>query len=723
MKRRKFVGLLIGAPLGGSSVALGGISSAWPLAALAQQPEGMRRIGVLTSLVASEQVQSRIDAFLQELQQLGWTVGRNLRIDQRSAGGSAEDLRKFAAEITALSPDVILAVTSPVVAELRKATGSVPIVFVQVVDPIGAGFVDSLARPGGNATGFMLSEYALGGKWLELLKQVAPSTTRVAVIRDPAIAAGTGQFGAIQAVAPSFGVELTAINVQDAAEIERGIGAFARDLNDGLIVTASPLAVAHRKLIVDLAVRYRLPAVYFARFFVADSGLMSYGVDVTDQYRGAASYVDRILRGEKPGNLPVQAPAKFELVIKPENCQGAWLRYPALAARTRRRGNRMKRRAFIGMVTGAAVLAPVSGFAQETGRRQSGTAKVPGIGVLSNSAGEHDLNPLIAGVFTQLQRLGWVNGQSAIYEPRFAAGDPDLWPVFVTDLVDRKVNVIVATGHAAARVAQIATATIPIVALAAEDMEEAGLVASIARPGSNITGVSIFGSELDEKRLELLSEMVPAARRMAALAESNTKPSLAQVAAIAHRRGIKLVLIEAPSLDKLNSALDAVATARVDAVNVLASSILYNGRRAIIDRMAASRLPAIYEWPEFAAEGALMGYGPTQALISRLVAEQIDRALKGVPPAELPVLRPTKFELAINVKTAKALGLTAPPSLRTPRRRGDRMKRREFITLLGGAAASSACWPFAARAQQQAAGRLPLVAVLVAVSQAASSGW
>jgi putative tryptophan/tyrosine transport system substrate-binding protein len=321
----------------------------------------------------------------------------------------------------------------------------------------------------------------------------------------------------------------------------------------------------------------------------------------------------------------------------------------------------MKRREFMTIVTSAAVFAPLSGFAQETGRKQSGTAKLPGIGFLSNSAGEHALNPLIAGVFTELQRLGWVNGRSAIYEPRFAAGDPSRWPAFVADLVDRKVNVIFAGSHAAAKVAQSATATMPIVALA-DDMEEAGLVSSIARTGSNITGVSMFGSELDEKRFELLMEMVPAARRMAALAESKTRPSVAKVAANAHGLGIELVLIEAPSLDKLDSALDAVATARVDAVNVLASTILYNGRRAIIDRMAVSRLPAIYQWPENAAEGALM-YGPTQALISRLVAELIDRVLKGVSPAELPVLRPTTFELAINLKTAKALGLTVPPSL------------------------------------------------------------
>jgi putative ABC transport system substrate-binding protein len=313
------------------------------------------------------------------------------------------------------------------------------------------------------------------------------------------------------------------------------------------------------------------------------------------------------------------------------------------------------------IVIGATVFAPLSGLTQETGQKQSGTAKLPRIGFLANSADEAS-NPLIAGVFTELQRLGWVNGRSANYESRFAAGDPSRFPGFSADLVDRKVNVIFAGNHAAAKAAQIATATIPIVAMA-DDMEEAGLVPSIARTGSNITGVSIFGSELDQKRLELLMEMVPAARRIAALAESKTRPSVAEVAANARRLGIELILIEAPSPDKLDSALGAVATARVDAVNVLASFVLYNGRRAIIDRMAASRLPAIYQWPEYAADGALMGYGPTQASIARQLAELIDRVLKGVSPAELPVLRPTKFELAINLKTAKALGLIVSPAL------------------------------------------------------------
>jgi putative tryptophan/tyrosine transport system substrate-binding protein len=317
MKRREFIGLL------------GGATIAWPLATRAQKPERMRHVCVLENLAPDAQRPPRIDAFVQGLQQSGWVVGRNLRLDYRSAAGNLDDLRKFAAEFAALSPDVILAVTSPAVGALLQATHNVPVVFVQVIDPVGAGFVSSLARPGGNATGFMLFEFSLSGKWLELLKEVAPGITRVAVVRDPAIAAGTGQFGAIQAVAPSFGVELTPVNVHDAAEIERGIGAFARGSSDGLIVTASPLAVVHYNLIVNLAARYRLPAVYFARLFATANGLIAYGADVADQYRGAAGYVDRILRGEKPGDLPVQIPTKFELVINLKTAKALGLTIPS----------------------------------------------------------------------------------------------------------------------------------------------------------------------------------------------------------------------------------------------------------------------------------------------------------------------------------------------------------------------------------------------------------
>ena len=302
--RRKFV-----ATLGGAAVA-------WPLAARAQQGERMRRIGVLMPTASDNQrYQAYLAAFLQGSQQLGWTDGRNVRIDTRWGALNADLMRKYAGELVALEPDVVLAPTSDAVSPLRQMTRTVPIVFATVADAVGAGFVESLARPGGNVTGFTAFEYALSGKWLELLKEIAPSVTRAAVLRDSSIVAGIGQFAAIQAVAPSLGVELRPVDLRDAGEIERAITAFAQGANGGLIVTGSASAITHRNLIVALAARHKLPAVYYGRYYVTGGGLISYGPDFIDQYRRAAGYVDRILKGEKPADLPVQAPTKYELVI------------------------------------------------------------------------------------------------------------------------------------------------------------------------------------------------------------------------------------------------------------------------------------------------------------------------------------------------------------------------------------------------------------------------
>ena len=321
MKRREFITLLGGAA---ASPAL------LPLAAGAQQPTRMRRVGVLLGLAANDpESQVRIVTFVQALQQLGWTEGRNVRIDIRWAGGNADDLRKYAAELVALTPDVIFTTASFPAAALLQATRSVPIVFTNVPDPVGAGFVDSLARPGGNATGFMQFEYGMSGKWLELLKEIAPGVARAAVLRDPAIAAGLGQFGAIQAVAPSLGIEVSPVNVRDAPEIERAITAFARAANGGLIVTQSALTTIHRDLIVMLAAHHKLPAVYPYRLFVDGGGLISYSSGMAEQDRGAASYVDRILKGEKPAELPVQAPTKYELVINLKTARALGLDVPA----------------------------------------------------------------------------------------------------------------------------------------------------------------------------------------------------------------------------------------------------------------------------------------------------------------------------------------------------------------------------------------------------------
>jgi putative ABC transport system substrate-binding protein len=265
----------------------------------------------------------------QALAQLGWTDGRNVRMEYRRGASEPDRIRKYAAELAALAPDVILATGNATLAPLLQATRTVPIVFAAVADPVGAGFVDSLARPGGNATGFILFEYGISGKWLELLKEIAPGLKRAAVLRDPAIAAGTGQFGAIQSVAPSFGVELSPFNVRDAAEIERGVTAFARSPNGGLIVPGSGLAAAHRDLIITLAARHKLPAVYFARYFVTDGGLISYGPDTVDLHRRAAGYVDRILKGEKPADLPVQAPTGYMLSINLQTAKVLGLDVPS----------------------------------------------------------------------------------------------------------------------------------------------------------------------------------------------------------------------------------------------------------------------------------------------------------------------------------------------------------------------------------------------------------
>ena len=316
MRRREFISLI-------------GSVATWPLAARAQQRERLRRISVLMNYASDDPAaQSRLTAFLQGLAQLGWTEGGNTRIDVRWGAGDTERIRRHADELVALAPDIILAVGSPATGPLLQATRTVPVVFVQVADPVGGGFVESVAHPGSNATGFTNFEYGMSGKWLELLKEIAPSINRVAVFRNLNTAAGPGQFGAIQAVAPSLGVEVSPINAQqDAGEIERTVTAFARASNGGLIVTSGS-APARRGFVIMLAARHRLPAVYPDRVFVTDGGLVAYGPDRIDQYRRAASYVDRILKGEKPADLPVQAPTKYEIVINLKTAKALGLEIP-----------------------------------------------------------------------------------------------------------------------------------------------------------------------------------------------------------------------------------------------------------------------------------------------------------------------------------------------------------------------------------------------------------
>jgi putative tryptophan/tyrosine transport system substrate-binding protein len=316
IRRRQFIPLLVGAV------------ASWPLGTRAQQREKMRRIGVLMNSTADDAVsQDRLTAFVQGLQELGWTVGRNLQIDYRWGAGNVERYRTFAAELVALTPDILVTVGAPAVEALQRATRTVPIVFTSVTDPVGGGLVASLARPGGNTTGFTLSEYGLSGKWLELLKEIAPRVMRTAVLRDP-VAVGIGQFAAIQAVAPSLQVELSPVDVRDAGEIERAVTAFADRPNGALIVTASAFTMIHRELIIALARRHQLPAVYPFRYYITGGGLISYGPDPIDLARRAASYVDRILKGESPADLPVQNPTKYELVINLKTAKALGLEIP-----------------------------------------------------------------------------------------------------------------------------------------------------------------------------------------------------------------------------------------------------------------------------------------------------------------------------------------------------------------------------------------------------------
>ena len=310
-------------------IALLGSAAAWPLAARAQQREKMRRVGVLMNLAADDtEGSARVTALAQGLQELGWRDGRDVRIDYRWAAADAASFQRHAQELLTLAPDVIIASATPSVVALQQATRTVPIVFVGVADPVGAGLVESLAHPGGNTTGFSIFEYSISGKWLELLKEIAPRVRRAAVIRDHLLTSGTAQFGVIQSVAHSLGAELTPVAARSADEIERGLSTFARAPDGGVIVTGSPLTAVHRNLIIALAARHRLPAVYPFRYFATSGGLISYGPDVADQYRGAAGYVDRILKGEKPAELPVQAPTKFETIINLKTAKALGLDVP-----------------------------------------------------------------------------------------------------------------------------------------------------------------------------------------------------------------------------------------------------------------------------------------------------------------------------------------------------------------------------------------------------------
>ena len=540
MRRREFITLL------------GGAAAAWPLAARAQQGERVRRIGVLLPGTANDsEFQIRLGAFVQALALLGWDIGRNVSFDTRWATSNAAELDRHARELAALAPDVILANGSAAAAPLLQATRTVPIVFAIAADPVGAGLVDSLARPGGNATGFITFEYGISAKWLELLKEIAPGVKQVAVFRDPDLALGAGQFGAMQSVAPSFGVEVRPVDVRDAPAIERAITGFASTANGGLIVTGSAAAVVHRELIVRLAAQHKLPGVYAGRFYPAVGGLMSLGPNFADQFRQAAGYVDRILKGEKPADLPVQSPTKYELVINLKTAKALGLDSAADAARPRRRGDRMKRREFITLLGGAAMW-PLAARAQQ--------ATMPLIGFLGLSSPDA-FSGRLAAFKNGLAEAGFSENRNVEVIYRWAHDEADRLPTLAADLVNRNVNVIATTGGPApAFAAKTATSSIPIVfATSGSDPIELGLVASMNRPGGNITGVGFLVSTISGKQLELLHETVPNAKSIGLLvnpANPNTQNYVRNVQIAADALGREVLVLRAATETELTKALE-----------------------------------------------------------------------------------------------------------------------------------------------------------------------
>ena len=578
--------------------------------------------------------------FAKELQRLGWIEGRNLRVDSRWSAGNPVDIQKSATEFAALDLDAILTSGTATMGIILQVVRSVPIVFVNVADPVGAGYVESLARPGGNATGFVQFEYGISGKWLELLKEAAPSTTRVAVIRDPAISSGLGQWGAIQSAAPSVGLEVVPVNVRDPAEIERGLATFSRLPNGGLIVTGSALAAHHRNLLVQLASKYRLPAIYYRR---VDGGLISYGPDGLDQYRQAAGYVDRVLKGEKPADLPVQAPTKFELVINLKTAKALGLDSPADAARPRRRGDRMKTARVHHAARRRGGAWPLAARAQQPERMRR-------IGVLVPYAeNDPEAKARFAAFLQGLQQSGWTDGGNVRIDARWTAGSADDTRKHAAELAASAPDVILTHGSSTVGPLLQVTRAVPIVFVVVPEPVGAGFVESLARPGGNATGFITYEFGMSAKWLELLKQIAPGVMRAAVIRDPATSTGVGMFGAIqsvAPLVGVQASPVGVHDAGEIERVITAFARTPNGGLIVTGSALTALHRDLIITLADRYNLPAIYYERSFVKGGGLISYGPDFRDQYRRAASYVDRILKGEKPADLPVQAPTKYELS-----------------------------------------------------------------------------
>jgi putative ABC transport system substrate-binding protein len=536
-------------------------------------------------------------------------------------------MRTGAVELVSLAPDVILATNVPIVLALQQASRTIPIVFAGAIDPVGAGLVASLARPGGNATGFTMFEYGISAKWLELLREISPGVKRVAVLREPTVA-GIGQLAAMQTAAPSLGVELQPIDARDVGQFERVIADFAGAPNGGLIVPLSTSAETHRTRIIALADRHRLPAVYPSRVDAALGGLISYGPDTVDRYRRAAGYVDRILRGEKPADLPVQAPVKYELAINLKTAKALGIDVPARAQQ-----------------------------------------RIParGIGVLMNRGSNDPHGQSQLAAFQKgLQELNVADRYNVQIDIRWGANIVELERKYAAEFVALTPDVILASGTQSVAALQRASSTLPIVFVGVSDPVGAGFVENLAKPGGNATGFMLFEYSLSGKWLEILKQIMPGIRRAAVLRDAANPAGIAQFGAIrasATTLDVDVSPINVHDADEIERAIAGFARTGNGGLVVTPSASERENRDLIIALAARHKLPAVYGLRYNTTAGGLISYGPDLEDQFRRAAGYVDRVLGGEKPAGLPVQAPTKFELVINMKTARALGLTIPPGV------------------------------------------------------------
>ena len=640
MKRREFI-------------AIAGGVAAWPLAVRAQQSARLRRIGLLrVSTEDDARGKDHLAGLRDGLARFGWVEGSTIHCDYRYAGGHLDQFSVLAKELIALHPEVIFAQSTPVAAALQRETRTIPIVFVEVSDPIGSGFIAGLAHPGGNLTGIIQYEAGIAGKWLAMLKEIAPNLARVALLANPKGTAHEYFLGNATAAASALRIEIISSPVDNVADIERSISSLARQDNGGLLCPPETFITVHRDLVIALAAKYRLPAVYAWRYFVTDGGLMSYGIDLVDVYQQSASYIDQILRGANPADLPVQSPTKYETALNLKTAKALGFSVPT-SLLVRADEVIEWRREFITLL-GSMAAWPLTARAQQPSIRR--------IGVLSGSG-----SPEMLVAFRQaFRKLGWVEGLNCQLEVRSAGGDAALMKDFAKELVSMFPDVILVTTNQALSAVQQETTTIPVVFTMVGDPVGSGFVKSMARPEGNMTGFTSYEETMGGKWLEIIKEIAPAVSRVVLLFDPEA-PShrgylrSAEPAATALR--INLTTARAVTAEEIVQAIDAFALGDKGGVIILPQPATTNNRGIIISLAAQYHLPAVYPFSFFARDGGLLSYGIDPIDVYQKPASYVARILNGEKPADLPVQAPTKFETVINLKTAKALGLTIPQTL------------------------------------------------------------